>query len=49
MHYGNKDRALPQGTADIVRVDASKGINWQVRHRRAKPFEEPTGRSLTVV
>jgi len=43
MHYGNKDRALSQGTADIVRVDASKAINWQVRHRRSKPFEEPTG------
>ena len=43
MHYGNKDCARSQGPADIVRVDASKAIDSQVRHRRTKPFEEPTG------
>ena len=43
MHYRNKDCALSQGMADIVRVDASKAINSQVGHRRSKPFEEPTG------
>ena len=43
MHYGNKDCALSQCPADIVGVDASKAINLQIRHRRTKPFEEPTG------
>src|SRR5689334_20739225 len=43
MHYRNKDCSWSQGPADIVRVDASKAINWQVRHRGTQPFEEPTG------
>jgi hypothetical protein len=43
MHYGNKDGAPSQRKADIFRIDASKAINSQVRHRRTKPFEEATG------
>jgi hypothetical protein len=43
MHYGNKDGAPSQRPADIFRIDASKAINSQVRHRRTKPFEEATG------
>ena len=43
MHYGNKDSAPSQRPADIFRIDASKAINSQVRHRRTKPFEEATG------
>jgi hypothetical protein len=43
MHYGNKKCARSQGSANIVRIDASKAIDPQVCNRRTKPFEEPTG------
>src|SRR5215471_6074748 len=41
MHDGNKDCARAQRPADIVRIDASKAINLQIRHRCTEAFEEP--------